>query len=31
MDSLEKKLAAACYPYSLVTVSKGENSGIKNG
>jgi len=31
MDSLETNLATACYPYSQVTVSKGQNSGIKMG
>jgi len=31
MDSLQRTFAAACYSYSLVTVSKGQNSGIKNG
>ena len=30
MDSLETNFEAACYPYSLVRVSKGQNSAIKN-
>jgi len=31
MDSLETNMAATCYPDSLETVSKGQDSGIKMG